>query len=597
MLQNDVSGMAALDEPIKASEKDLDGLKIGMGEVMGAGIHGKSGNQLLGGTDDTLRSPGHGRPQFAASDMAAHVTGLDDKADSFFGHKPEDYKEPSDSLFGKRPQDYEGKKGVVNSGGGYADFFRNQREGERPILTTGPDPSDPTSDFWDKHVKPEPFNPNDPNLKNAPLRPGAPGTETIPTTYPDVTDPTSNFWDTHVRPVPFNPNDPNLKDAPLKLGVKEPDYTRYVVESGDMNSGMSSGGGYADFFRNQREGERPIPTTGPDVSDPTSDFWDTHVKPEPFNPNDPNLKNAPLRPGAPGTETIPTTYPDASDPTSNFWDTHVRPEPFDPNDPNLKNAPLKPGMKEPDYTQYVVESRDTDTVGKRSGVTNSDGGYADFFRDQREQYGNVYKILNSNGKTVDNSIVEDAIDLALSKTGEVGKGLKRAWDQGYMEVFVGDYNESNLSQKGALDLYYAEQDGRNEIVKDIISIIEGAEDPVKMLSWLAAEVTKGTSFQEGVSESILSGKRDIKSVIKGGALSELKDKSIDLVLNTIDLMKDDITKIEEGNYVTTTVKFIPLPSASYNTRPIETYVRLIYKNGGYIYDPDNPLCQITPGVV
>jgi len=32
MLQNDVSDMASLDEPIKASEKDLDGLKTGMDE-------------------------------------------------------------------------------------------------------------------------------------------------------------------------------------------------------------------------------------------------------------------------------------------------------------------------------------------------------------------------------------------------------------------------------------------------------------------------------------------------------------------------------------------------------------------------------------
>ncbi|MEL7658705.1 MAG: hypothetical protein AAGU75_22675, partial [Bacillota bacterium] len=29
MLQNDVSGMAALDEPIKAAEQDIDNLKIG----------------------------------------------------------------------------------------------------------------------------------------------------------------------------------------------------------------------------------------------------------------------------------------------------------------------------------------------------------------------------------------------------------------------------------------------------------------------------------------------------------------------------------------------------------------------------------------
>jgi hypothetical protein len=99
MLQNNASEVDALEKEYKATQQAIDSLKTGMGEVMGAGIHGKSGNQLLGETDDTLRSPAHGRPQFAASDTAAHVMGLDDKADSLFGHKPEDYKEPADSLF------------------------------------------------------------------------------------------------------------------------------------------------------------------------------------------------------------------------------------------------------------------------------------------------------------------------------------------------------------------------------------------------------------------------------------------------------------------------------------------------------------------
>jgi len=107
-----------MEKEYKATQQAIDSLKTGMDEVMGANVHGKSGNQLLG----------NGRPQFAANDTKAHLTGLDDKADSLFGKKPEDYKEPADSLFGKRPQDYEGKKGVTNSGGGYADFFRDQRE-------------------------------------------------------------------------------------------------------------------------------------------------------------------------------------------------------------------------------------------------------------------------------------------------------------------------------------------------------------------------------------------------------------------------------------------------------------------------------------
>jgi hypothetical protein len=119
-------------------------------------LHGKRGNQLLddekwGGyaPEEEHRTPNRGdtsptgnaakpglstasgKPQFAANDTPVHVTGLDDGADSFFGYKPEDYEEPSDALFGKKPKDYEDGKGATHSGGGYADFFREQREKDR----------------------------------------------------------------------------------------------------------------------------------------------------------------------------------------------------------------------------------------------------------------------------------------------------------------------------------------------------------------------------------------------------------------------------------------------------------------------------------
>jgi len=104
MLKNDVKGMAALDAPIKDAEKDLDGLKIGLGVTMGANIHGKAGNQLTGGVlyDPVQAStkPGlhvtNDKPKFMKNDTPMHVTELSDKED----------------------------KGVTNSGGGNADFFR-----------------------------------------------------------------------------------------------------------------------------------------------------------------------------------------------------------------------------------------------------------------------------------------------------------------------------------------------------------------------------------------------------------------------------------------------------------------------------------------
>ena len=124
MLQNDIPGMAALDEPIKQAEQDIDNLKIGMGEVMGANVHGPSGNQLTGsgwfgrvmdelspdGTAakqaDALRAPNmgetpaigakpglhitNGKPLFTANDAKAHVTEVDDKAERIIsGESPE----------------------------------------------------------------------------------------------------------------------------------------------------------------------------------------------------------------------------------------------------------------------------------------------------------------------------------------------------------------------------------------------------------------------------------------------------------------------------------------------------------------------------
>jgi hypothetical protein len=133
MLQNNASEVDALEKEYKATQQAIDSLKTGMGEVMGANVHGKSGNQLLGGTDDTLRSPGHGRPQFAASDTAAHVTGLDDKAE----YPPEPQAPPQvediPAWEDKVEQDkQEAEKKAAEKAlwkdSGYADFFRGQRE-------------------------------------------------------------------------------------------------------------------------------------------------------------------------------------------------------------------------------------------------------------------------------------------------------------------------------------------------------------------------------------------------------------------------------------------------------------------------------------
>jgi hypothetical protein len=163
MLQNDVSGMAALDAPIKAAEQDIDGLKIGLGEVMGANVHGPSGNQLTGSGwfgramglgekgEEELRvsnmgemsaigaKPGlhitNGKPLFAANDVLAHVTGLDDVVE----YPPEPQAPPQiediptwedkvkqDKLDAEIAADQK----ALWKDSGNADFFKEQREGE-----------------------------------------------------------------------------------------------------------------------------------------------------------------------------------------------------------------------------------------------------------------------------------------------------------------------------------------------------------------------------------------------------------------------------------------------------------------------------------
>ena len=116
MLKGDGVTVDALEKQYKATEQELDGYKIGLGEVMGANVYGKRGNQLLDDDrwnttqDAATRAPLMGvetptpgdkpglhirnqSPQFEANDMPKYVVGLNGKEDSFFGYKPDDYSE------------------------------------------------------------------------------------------------------------------------------------------------------------------------------------------------------------------------------------------------------------------------------------------------------------------------------------------------------------------------------------------------------------------------------------------------------------------------------------------------------------------------
>ncbi len=165
MLKNDVMGMDALDAPIKQAEKDIDNLKLEMYEVMGAYERGRKGNQLLeddgksyingmlhayGNIGDGLKTEKERKEEAERKGML-HVYGnmgdglkAEQQHDAFFGYRPEDYEEPSDALFGKRPRDYEGETGGNNSGGGYRDFLREQRDKDEAINKT-----ESVNSIWD----------------------------------------------------------------------------------------------------------------------------------------------------------------------------------------------------------------------------------------------------------------------------------------------------------------------------------------------------------------------------------------------------------------------------------------------------------------
>ncbi len=132
MLKNDVPGMNALEKQYKDTKKYLDSLKAELGEVMGAGIHGPKGNQLTG-------SGWFGRKmdELSANDTAMRVTqlGYSDGPPPMPQRPPvpeghpdrEKYEKHLEEILASEETD---KKGVTSSGGGYADFFREQREGD-----------------------------------------------------------------------------------------------------------------------------------------------------------------------------------------------------------------------------------------------------------------------------------------------------------------------------------------------------------------------------------------------------------------------------------------------------------------------------------
>jgi hypothetical protein len=136
MLKNDVPGMNALEKQYKDTERYIGSLRAELGEVMGAGIHGKKGNQLTG-------SGWFGRKmdELSANDTAMRVTqlGYSDGPPPMPQRPPvpeghpdrEKYEKNLEEILAAGEPNREVDTSGTSTGGGYADFFREQREGEK----------------------------------------------------------------------------------------------------------------------------------------------------------------------------------------------------------------------------------------------------------------------------------------------------------------------------------------------------------------------------------------------------------------------------------------------------------------------------------
>ena len=164
-------------------------------------------------------------------------------------------------------------------------------------------------------------------------------------------------------------------------------------------------------------------------------------------------------------------------------------------------------------------------------------------------------------------------------------------DQGEVIVKVTEYDGNEYTYKEAEALYFEEQEERDELMTLLYSLAKSTQDPKDMIALLISELTNQSSFNEGVIRGFLD-REGFNPALSQGVISAIEGLGFDLFLKWLNNKYIDLDSIEEGSYVTIKIK-LEVVTAGY-TKNMIVEVRLIEKNGMYVYDEKNPLCFIVP---
>ena len=188
MLSGDNSKVNALDNVIKNAEKQRDALRKQMTEAMGLGDESKEKDMLRARGNITAAEDIS--PLQSSSEKLIHdieytynnllKMGFDEKKDFVTTNEARDYFEALESMKDDFTPEENLKYRAVLFGGSTPYVVTDDGA---MIILTAPDPSDPSSTYWDSHIRPENFSPYGKDLENAPLKPQL--KDLFPTEYND----------------------------------------------------------------------------------------------------------------------------------------------------------------------------------------------------------------------------------------------------------------------------------------------------------------------------------------------------------------------------------------------------------------------------
>jgi len=143
------------------------------------------------------------------------------------------------------------------------------------------------------------------------------------------------------------------------------------------------------------------------------------------------------------------------------------------------------------------------------------------------------------------------------------------------------------------------------MVSLLIAILESAatSNPLPLIAEIgdiAIEQLEDDDIHKYVSQAFIDF-----AASGGNPYEYIKDEAIDVsieaILNTVDALRHDVTKIEGGYYCETEITLQPyidvsvpdavsgLPENHHNVNPAFVMLRLIKKDGNYVCNPINPL--------